>query len=243
MSTDRRDQFEERLRARLREAEYETPLPDGFHERLRARLDRVRAPLPQRRPARLWLGLAAAACLVLIGLGFFRGRGASDPLVADMVNHHETCWHIPNSAGRRAHFEDWIREHGNVTLPSPLRGLKESDRRNCPVGEGARGPHLMYLDPQGRQVSLYLLPQRTGASGFHRFEAYNVLVWERGGWLCAVVAQSDESTIRSWLAPGQVARLNLREVDDGGAAVPVRERSAGPRGSVVPLRFAPGGEA
>lgn len=222
--------------AKLRDSE-QTALPEGFHQRLAARLDRLEVPaLPRRRTHwRAWAGgLSLAACLALACVTLLRSPDATDGVVADMVNHHQVCWNIPTSKGRQLHFQEWVKAHPGASIPIPLvasAGLQEQERRNCPVGEGARGPHMMYFDPAGRQVSLYALP-RKDLSGLpplpeqleaRRYGNHTVLVWQRGEWAYGLVAESGESEMRKWVDPavaledpGAVAQALLIQLRPAG---------------------------
>lgn len=202
------------LRAKVRASEAEVKLPDGFHQRLSARLDRLEvATLPARRTAnwRGWAaGLSLAACLALVCVTWLKPPDATDGVVADMVNHHQVCWGIPPSDGRQLHFKEWVKAHPGVSIPIPLvasAGLHEQERRNCPVGEGARGPHMMYTDAAGGQVSLYSLPRKDlkgmpplpDTPQARKFGDHTVLVWQRGEWAYGLVAKNGESQMRSWV--------------------------------------------
>ncbi|GMU54009.1 MAG: hypothetical protein AMXMBFR33_31550 [Candidatus Xenobia bacterium] len=205
----RRAAFARSLAERMRQAEYEPPLPDGLTDRLASRLDGVVVSRRKRySPSRVGFLVLAAALAIAF---FLWGKPQVNPLVADMVRHHEGCFHIQNTRAKTEQFERWMLAHSASKLPIPPRWpatLTPVDRRDCPVAEGARGPHLMYLDPDQIQVSLYALPRAElkGIASFpekpaiHRYQGYNVLVWESEGWLYGLVARVHEPEMRKWVA-------------------------------------------
>lgn len=253
----RRAAFARTLAEKLRQAEYEPPLPQGLTGRLAARLDGL--PSPRRQPNLAVAGILALAAALAI-VFFLWGRPPVDPLVADMVRHHEGCFHIQNTPAREEQFNKWMAAHSDRELPLPARWpttLTPVDRRDCPLTEGARGPHLMYLDSSQEQVSLYVLP-RADLKGIasqsekpiaHRYEGYNVLVWEREGWLYGLVARESEPELRGWVAlrgelqallatrvPGQFLTVDAQNRNHTRA---LRPGSNGPRRSALPLRPPP----
>lgn len=217
--------FLRQFREKFAQSESEIDLPIGFQERLLARLDRPQStPLSVKRPLSRWaMAFGLAACLMLACWQLLPSNSPPEAgLVSDMVNHHQVCWDIPASPGRRQHFQRWVQTHPGEAIPSPFlasASLRESERRDCPVGEGAHGPHLMFKRPDGKRVSLYCLPSRdlkgwpvlSEKPQFHNYQGYAVVVWQRGEWLFGVVAQDEGSEVMRWIDPA-LAAGNPRQV-------------------------------
>lgn len=254
----RRVAFAPRLSGLLRQAEYEPALPAGLNERLAARLDRVEEQkvislASRRRWARPLVGLATlAACLAVVF--WLWARPAPSQLAVDMVEHHEACFAIANSPGREQHYQDWLQSHQDVTVPVPPHmgsDLAEVDRRNCPVGEGVHGPHLMYLYQGRDKVSLYVVPMRDlkGISAqpenpaLAHYKGYNVLVWESGGWLYGLVSHEPEREMRQWVAPATALHLDPHQfqasLDDHPALHTRTLRTGSPGSHRGPLSVRP----
>ncbi|MCE7873994.1 hypothetical protein DYH09_26980 [bacterium CPR1] len=255
----RRAAFARSLAEKVRQAESEPSLPEGLTSRLVARLDRLPSPRRKSHSASL-VGILALAAALAIAF-FLWGRPQVDPLVADMVRHHEGCFHIQNTRAKAEQFRRWMVAHSDRELPIPARWpatLTPVDRRDCPVAEGARGPHLMYAGSSQGQVSLYVLP-RADLQGIaslsqkptaHRYNGYSVLVWEREGWLYGLVARVNEAELRGWVAlRGELqvelaARALFRPIPgrftvDGQVrnhTRALRPGSVGPRRGALPLR-------
>ncbi len=243
----RRVAFAPQLAGLIRQAEYEPSLPAGLRERLAARLDKVEQEkiitlAPRKRSwSRPLAGLAALAACLAVVFFLFAAPPRQDQLAVDMVEHHEACWAIAKSPGREEHYRDWLTAHHDVKIPVPKAlpsDLAETDRRDCPVGEGVHGPHLMYTYQGQEKVSLYVvptrdlkgIPPRPENPALAHYKGYNVLTWESGGWLFGLVSHVEEPEMRKWVAPVTASFNNDK------CTRPLRAGSPGTYRSAFPLR-------
>lgn len=210
----------------VQEENQQSALPDGFLQRLRGHLDQLdQAPVVQLPPKNYrWVrGLALAACLALTCLTLlWPGSSQASGLEVDMLSHHQTCNEIPNTPGRRQHFQQWADAHQGMHIPVPFEasaGLQELERRNCAVSQGCRGPHLIMKSQQGQLVSLYALPRkemgrlpalpdqpRTSRQG-----DFAVVVWQKGDWVFGVVARQPPDQVLHWINPA-LGQNSLQEI-------------------------------
>jgi hypothetical protein len=207
--------FQQGLCAKLRAAEEELPVPPGFQARLLARLDRVQAaPEPGRLAARGWAGrlfrgLGVAACLMLACLPLLlRGQGQGDLLSKALAEHHAACWSLPSNARCVTDVEHWVETHKGPQVRVPLvQGFSEKERRICPFGEVGVGPHLLLVDPKGRQASLFILPLKEAGGRIPKelrsyvVGAQTVATWHSPNWAFALVAEGPENEVLQWIQP------------------------------------------
>ena len=144
------------FRGKLKEAEAHS-LPAGVQSRLleslKAEREKKVTTLEKSRKKQkanwkrnLWKYGAAAAVICVTGLGLIQSQYApeSPVAVASLVEHHDTCWHIQDSEGRNAQFQEWVDKLGGMPpTPRTSEELVAVDQRECPAGE-VRAGHLMY---------------------------------------------------------------------------------------------------
>ncbi len=203
------------MRARLRSSEQEVELPAGFQERLKLRLDRVQAtPEKGRLGARSWSGrlfrgLGMAACLLLACLPLLlRNQGQGLQLSHALAEHHAACWALPPSSQCATDVAHWNETHQDAQVRVPLvDGFMEKERRICPFGEVAWGPHVLLHDPKGRQASLFILPLKEAKGQVpQQLQSYavgsqTVAMWHSPNWAFALVAQGAPNEVQQWVQP------------------------------------------
>ncbi|MBN9416414.1 hypothetical protein ABS71_16845 [bacterium SCN 62-11] len=204
--------LQEGLRAKLQAAEA-TELPEGFRARLVARLDRVQAEVePGRLAARGWTGrifrgLGLVACLLLACLPLMF-RGQASQLSEALAEHHAACWALPTNSRCVTDVEHWVETHPAAQMRVPLaQGFVEKERRICPFGDVATGPHLLLLDPKGRQASLFILPLSESKGRVPKdlqaqaVGSQTVAMWHSRNWAFALVAQGSKDEVVQWVQP------------------------------------------
>lgn len=205
--------LQEGLCAKLVSSEGEAAVPPGFRARLVARLDRVQAePEPGRLAARGWAGrlfrgLGMVACLLLACLPLvLRGQGSR--LGEALAEHHAACWGLPTNSKCAIDVEHWTQAHRGPQVRVPLaQGFVQKERRICPFGDVAAGPHVLMFDPKGRQASLFILPLSEARGRVPRdlqaqtVGSQTVAMWHSPNWAFALVAEGPKSEVMRWVEP------------------------------------------
>lgn len=198
------------LKAAVGQAEGSLGAPALLRRRLEQRLSQRLAPTLARG---LRWGLAAASFL-LLSLGailIFSPAVQSAPLARALAEHHLHCWQFVASPATARAWQSWLTScDGKIPLlPRPSRQLvEEYDVRACQVeGEPYAYPHLLYRCRHGGQLSIFALPatevrghfqdvELTSEPQLRHWRDLNLVLWERKGWIYALVAPLPEGELR-----------------------------------------------
>ncbi|MGE0492912.1 MAG: anti-sigma factor [Vulcanimicrobiota bacterium] len=168
--------------------------------------------------------LAAAAVICLVCLGYLYRPRADEAIIA-LVDHHETCFDIAPSPGRKSQYQRWLDKLGGDKPPSPTVSseLVAYDQRECPAGE-VRAGHLMYLKGDQR-VSVYVLPASDFLASYQgelepqQYQGYTTLLTRKDHYVYGVVAHMPRQQLEELVDLQQLAQrgflLGWRPVDHG----------------------------
>lgn len=216
-------QFLVGLRGALVRSQQEIEYPTDVHSRLLETINQERARKVRPLGPRVFKLLAAAAVICLVCLGYlFRPR--TDEAIVALIDHHETCFNIAPSPGRKAQYDRWVEKLGQKP-PSPAVSpeLVAFDRRECPAGE-VRAGHLMYLKGQQR-VSVYVLPAGDFLAAYHgelepqSYHGYTTLLTRKDNYVYGVVAHMPRQELEGLVNLQELAQrgylLGWLQVDHG----------------------------
>ena len=212
-----RDQlsFLQGFRAALKQVEAQ-PYPPEVERRLQERIDQERATKVVSFPTfRVMRYLAAALVLGFLGMGLVQSAYTPEApaSVAALVEHHDTCWHIAPSDGRKRQYQQWTEKlKVNPPVPQVSKELVAFDQRECPAGE-VRAGHLLYHHGD-EKISVYILPaeeflsSHQGKLAPHRYDGRQVALRRQGEWVYGVVADEKVQDLKSLVNLEAVARVH-----------------------------------
>ena len=151
-----------------------------LHSRCRAAASQP--PAAGRRAGFIWLPISVAAALLLVvGTVFFIGPGSSQrALAAELTLDHKQCFmHEPSTTPTPLELAAQWQARNNwsfVVPPSSTElGLELKGLRPCSISSGLMA-HIMYRS-HGRQVSLFIFPERNGEASVPSVVGNEMRVW------------------------------------------------------------------
>lgn len=127
---------------------------------------------------------------------------ADGAMQAHMIYSGEKEHVVEVSADQRDHLQGWLSNGIGIKLVAPdLRnqGYELVGGRLLPAGKGTAA-QLMYQDPTGSRVSIYVMRDKTAAdSGYKVMEDGNIrtVYWLDSGYACAVTGSAPEKTLQA----------------------------------------------
>ncbi|TIO73832.1 MAG: anti-sigma factor [Mesorhizobium sp.] len=164
---------------------------------------------PARAPAwrsRWWLSAAAAAVLMVGGLGGYvagiggigRSGESDDQLAEQAIAAHviyaaEKRHAVEVPASDKDHLQTWLSNRVGLKVIAPdlvAQGFELVGGRLLPSGEGGKAAMLLYEDANGERISLFVTAESAAtAKGTYAAEANGpeAVYWLDKGYGCAVV--------------------------------------------------------
>lgn len=180
-------------------------LDEAVPARLRAAVLGETATAPVRPRQRWWLGAAAAAVLLVGGLGGYiagvDGIGLEDPaedqlaeqaIAAHVIYAAEQRHAVEVPASDKDHLQTWLSNRVGLKLVAPdltADGFQLVGGRLLPAGQG-KAAMLLYEDGKGERISLFVTAESAeSAKGTYAAaqDGPQAVYWLDRGYGCAVV--------------------------------------------------------